>query len=78
MEMMAAGTAQGGLPGVAKPGVASSRLTGIILGCPPPKGPEASMLSTEPPETSEKPLPPAFPRAESLVSQDTAGEHPSE
>ena len=36
------------------------------------------MLSTVPPETSEKPLPPAFPRAESLVSQDTAGEHPSE
>ena len=36
------------------------------------------MLSTVPLGTSEKPLPPAFPEAESLVSQDTAGEHPAE
>ena len=36
------------------------------------------MLSTEPPETSENPRPPEFPEAESLVSQDTAEEHPSE
>ena len=39
---------------------------------PPGKGPEASRLSTEPPETSEKTLPPGFPEAESLVSQDTS------
>ena len=36
------------------------------------------MLSTVPPETSEKPLPPGFPETEVLVSQDTAGEHPFE
>ena len=35
------------------------------------------MLSTEPPETSEKPLPPVFPEVETLISQDTAGDHPS-
>ena len=35
------------------------------------------MLITEPPETSEKHLPPRFPEAESLVSQDTPGGHPS-
>ena len=33
------------------------------------------MLSTELPETSEKPLPPRFPEAEALGSPDTAGEH---
>ena len=47
------------------------------LRCPPGKRPEASMLSTVPPETSKKPLPPGFPEAESFVSRDTAGEHPS-
>ena len=36
------------------------------------------MLSTVPPETSEKPLLQGIPEAESLVSQDTAREHPSE
>ena len=36
------------------------------------------MLSTAPPETSEKPRPPGLPEAEPLVSQDTAGEHPFE
>ena len=77
MEWTTAGAAQGGLSVEARPGVASSRLTGIILGCPPPKGPEASMLSTEPPETSEKPLPPGFPEAEALASWDIAGENPS-
>ena len=45
---------------------------------PPGKGPEASMLSTVPPETSVKPLPLGFPGAEYLVSQETAGQHPSE
>ena len=35
------------------------------------------MLSTEPPETSEKPLPPGFPEEETLVSRDTAGDHSS-
>ena len=60
--------AQGGLPVAALPGVASSRLPGVTLGLPGGKGPEASWLTTEPPETSEKPLPPVFPEAESLVS----------
>ena len=36
------------------------------------------MLSTVQPLTHEKPLPPQFPEAESLVSQDTAGEHLTE
>ena len=49
----------------------------VFLRCPPDKGPEASGLSTEVPETSEQPLPPGFPEAESLFSRDTAGEHPS-
>ena len=60
--------AQGGLPVAALPGVASSRLPGVTLGLPGRKGREASWLMTEPPETSEKPLPPVFPEAESLVS----------
>ena len=77
MEMTAPGAAQGGLPVAALPSVARSRLPGVTLGALLLK-PEASMLSTVPPETSEKPLPPGFPGAESLVSQDTAGEHPSE
>ncbi|KAJ1360190.1 hypothetical protein KIN20_019110 [Parelaphostrongylus tenuis] len=77
MEMRAAGAAQGGLPVAASPGVASSRLTGITLGDLLDKGPEASRLSAEPPETSEKPLPPGFSEAEALASRDTAGEHPS-
>ena len=47
------------------------------LRCPPGKGPEASRLSTEPPKTSEKHLPPMFPEAEAMVSRDIAGEHPS-
>ena len=34
------------------------------------------MLSTEPTETPEKPLPPGFPEAEALVSRHTAGEYP--
>ena len=41
------------------------------------KGPEGSRLSTEPPETSEKPLLPRFPEAESLACREIAGEHPS-
>ena len=45
--------------------------------CPPGKGAEASRLSTEPPETSVKPVPPGFPEGETLVSRDTAGDHPS-
>ena len=47
------------------------------LRCPPGKGSEAPLLSTEPTETSEKPLPPGFPEAEALVSQHTTGEYPS-
>ena len=67
MEMRAAGAAQGGLPVAARPGVASSRLPAVTLG-DLLEGPEASGLSAEPPETSEKPLPPGFPQAEALVS----------
>ena len=47
------------------------------LRCPPVKGPEASRLSTELPETSAKSLPPGFPEAEILACRDTSGEHPS-
>ena len=77
MQMRAPGAAQEGLLLESTPDVASSRLPGIALGALLVKGPEASRLSTEPPETSEKHLPPWFPEAEALVSRDTAGEHPS-
>ena len=49
----------------------------VLPQVPSGKLPEASGLNTDLPETSEKPLPPGFPEAESLVSRDTAGEHPS-
>ena len=78
MEMTARGPAQRGLTVAALPAVDSSRLPGVNLRAASGKGPDASMLSTVPLETSEKPLPPGFLEAESLVSQDTAGEHPSE
>ena len=68
MEMRAAGPAQGVLKVVARPGVSSSRFPGLPLGTLLFKGLGETMLSTEPPETSEKPLPPVCPEAESLVS----------
>ena len=74
---MAAGAAQGGLPLKARPAVASSRLTGITFSDLLIKDQRPSRLSAEPPETSEKPLPPVFYEAEALAIWDTAGEHPS-
>ena len=77
MEMRAAGLVQGGFPVAARPGVASARLHLVTLGAFLLKDQGACRLSTEPPETSENPLPPGFPEAEFLVTRDTAGEHTS-
>ena len=77
LEMTGGLASLGGLPVEARPGVASSRLPGVTLGDLLVKGPEASRLSTEPSETSEKPLPPGFPEVEALASRETAREHPS-
>ena len=68
--------AQGGLPDVAGPGLASLGHL-VFLRWPPGKGPESSRLSIEPSNASEKPPTRGFPEAEALGSQDTAGQHPS-